>query len=506
MLLGGLTLAAAFPKVGWHPLAWVAIAPLLVALTDATPLRAWWYGILFGVAFRAGTLYWVVHAMTRFGGLALPVAVLGVAVLVLYLAAFWGLFALVVNRAGADRPRAVLLLAATWAGLEYIQSVFLSGFPWALLGYAGAGFLPVAQVADLAGVFILSFVVMLSNGAVAAAVRGRPGWRACAATAAVVIAGVVVYGYGRLSATPAGEVGVTVPVALVQGNVSQDVKWDPSVKERTLHRHLSLSEDGARGGAKLVVWPESSWPDPYGVERDAQASALLAGVARRTGTALVVGTVHVESSEAGTTVANAAVVVDGDGSHAGRYEKSHLVPFGEYLPLQSFLRFLGPLVQAVGAMRAGDPSQPLLSAPIVGVPPFGLAICYEVIFPGLVRQQVRAGAQFLVTITNDAWYGTSSGPYQHFDMARLRAIENRRWLLRAANTGISGIVDPWGRVVQRTEMETEAVVLGEVRARDELTVYARTGDAFAIACALLATVCIAGAIWPRFAGVYGPTV
>ncbi len=504
MLLGGLALAAAFPKVGWHPLAWVAIAPLLVATTDATPLRAWWYGILFGTVFRAGTLYWVVHAMTRFGGLSLPVAVLGAGLLVLYLAAYWGLFALVANRTGADRVQAVLLLAATWTGLEYVQSIFLSGFPWTLLGYAGAASLPVAQVADLAGVFGLSFIVMLSNGAVAAAARGRPGWRASVGIAAVTVAATLVYGYGRLASDATADSGAALAVGLVQGNVSQEIKWEPALKERTLNRHLALSEDGARQGARLVVWPESSWPDPYGVERDAQAAELLTDVARRTGAALVVGTVHVENSADGYTVANAAVVVDGDGSWAGRYEKSHLVPFGEYLPLQGVLRFLGPLVEAVGAMRPGDPAQPLLSAPHVGVPPFGLAICYEIIFPSLVRQQVRSGAQFLITITNDGWYGTSSGPYQHFEMARLRAIENRRWLVRAANTGISGVVDPWGRVTQRTELETEAVVVGEVRPRDGLTLYARTGDAFAIACALLAAVCVAGVLWPRFAFVYGP--
>ncbi len=482
----------------------MAVAPLLIAVTDISPVRAWWYGFLFGAAFRAATLYWVVYAMTRFGGLSLPIAALGAGLLVAYLAAYWGLFALVANRAGIERPEAVLLLAATWTGLEYIQSVLLSGFPWALLGYAGSAYLPVAQVADLAGVYGLSFLVILGNGAFAAAARSRPGWRATALPAVVMLAASILYGYGRLSTGPATDVGTTVPVALVQGNVAQDSKWDPGLRERTLERHLLLSERGARSGARLVVWPESSWPDPYGVERDPQASRLLTAVARRTGAALVVGTVHVADGDAGYTVANAAVVVDADGDWAGRYEKSHLVPFGEYLPLQRYLRFLGPLVQSVGAMRAGDSSQPLLSAPAAGVPPFGLAICYEIIFPSLVSRQVRAGAQFLITITNDAWYGTTSGPYQHFDMARLRAIENRRWLLRAANTGISGVVDPWGRVLERTEMETEAVVVSEVRARHDLTPYVRIGDAFALACALLAAACVAGAVWPRLGWMYRP--
>jgi len=344
---------------------------------------------------------------------------------------------------------------------------------------------------------------MLGNCALAAAVRGRPGWRATAVLAAVILAASVLYGYARLSSGPPIHGGTVVPVALVQGNVAQDTKWDPELRERTLDRHLRLSERGASGGARLVVWPESSWPDPYGVERDARATMLLTGLAQRTGAALVVGTVHVEDTDTGYAVANAAVVVDGDGSWAGRYEKTHLVPFGEYLPLQRFLRFLGPLVQAVGAMRPGDSAQPLLTAPSVQVPPFGMAICYEIIFPSLVRRQVRAGAQFLITITNDAWYGTSSGPFQHFAMARLRAIENRRWLLRAANTGVSGVIDPWGRVLERTEMETEAVVVSEVRTRDDLTLYVRIGDVFALTCTLLALACVAGVIWPRLGWMYG---
>ena len=504
MLVSGLALAAAFPKLGWHPLAWVAVAPLLLAVTVVSPVRAWWYGFLFGVAFRGATLYWVVHAMTRFGGLSLPVAVLAVGLLVAYLAAYWGLFALVANRAGVERLEAILALAATWTGLEFVQSVFLSGFPWVLLGYAGAAYLPFAQVADLAGVYGLSFLVMLGNGALAAAVRARPGWRTSAVVTGVVLSVSILYGYARLSMGPTTDVGVTVPVALVQGNVAQDIKWDQGVKAQTISRHLLLSERGAKNGARLIVWPESSWPDPYGVERDAEASLLLADLAQRTGAALVVGTVYVEDNDAGYTVANAAVVVDGDSGWAGRYEKSHLVPFGEYLPLQGFLKFLGPLVQAVGAMRPGDVSQPLLAAPTSGVPPFGLAICYEIIFPRLVSRQVQAGAQFLVTITNDAWYGTSSGPYQHFEMARLRAIENRRWLLRAANTGITGVVDPWGRILERTEMETEQVVVSAVRARNDLTLYVRTGNVFALACTLLASVCVAGVIWPRFGWLYGP--
>ena len=206
---------------------------------------------------------------------------------------------------------------------------------------------------------------------------------------------------------------------------------------------------------------------------------------------------HVYEEPGGLEVTNAAVLIDRSGNWGGRYEKQHLVPFGEYLPLQRWLRFLGPLVYAVGSLRPGDAEQSLLAAPAHGLPPFGVSICYEVIFPQIARSQVRRGARFLATITNDAWYGTTSGPYQHFAMARMRAIENRRWLVRAANTGVSGVVDPWGRVLQRSHLETEALITARIEPLDGLTVYARLGDSFAWACALVAGIAVAGATMPR---------
>ncbi len=491
VLLGGLALGLAYPKIGWWPLAFVALVPLIVAAGQvrAAP-RAFGLGVLFGVGYRAVTLYWLVHTMHVYGGLALPLAVLGYLLLVLYLAAYQGAFALAAARVPNGSVRAGILLATVWTALEYVQSWLFTGFPWVLLGYTGGASGVLVQAADLFGVWGLSFLVVLVNFAVAAALAEGLRARPAAVGAAVLLLAWGGYGGWRLSqATALGDAALTV--GMLQGNVPQDLKWDPDAKEATLSRHLQLAAEAADRGARLVVWPESSWPDAYGAERDPVARVRLPQLADSTGAAQLVGTVHVEDAGDGFTVSNSATLLDGAGRWRGRYDKSHLVPFGEYLPLQRWLRFLGPLVQAVGVLAPGGANQPLLSVPEQGIDPFGLAICYEIIFPNLVRSQVARGARFLVTITNDAWYGTSSGPYQHFAMVRLRAVENRRYLVRAANTGISGIVDPWGRVLQRSELETEAVLVGQVEGHQAMSLYASVGDVLPRAC-LLVTLLGAG--------------
>jgi len=495
VIAGGAALAAAFPKPDLHLFVWIAVAPLMLAASRADPWAALRYGLLFGMVFRAGNLYWVVEAMTRHGGLPLPAAMLGAGLLMAYLAAYWGLFAMVVQQIGLRARAAPFLIAACWTGLEYFQSWFMTGFPWTPLGYASGRTTLLIQVASIAGVFGLTFLAVLVNAAVAGWLQhGNKVRGPVVAAAGLVLVACAYGGWALGSARPAAD---RLAVGLVQGNVSQDLKWDVGARREILERHVDLSRQAATQGAQLVLWPESSWPDPYGIERDVTAYGQVSRVAMEHTTSIVVGTVRVTMADDGYEVANAAVLLGSDGEVGGAYEKSHLVPFGEYLPFSSLLRWLGPLVQAVGAMRAGDLEQPLLGADHPTLPPFGMSICYEIIFPHMARQQVARGARFLATITNDAWYGTSSGPYQHFAMARMRAVENRRWLVRAANTGISGAVDPWGRVVAATGLEEVAVPVVEIGLRDATTLYQRTGDTLGAVCQLIALLAVVGALRGR---------
>lgn len=485
-----MALALAFPSPDLHLLSWVALVPLFVVARHSSAAQAWWSGVVFGLVFRAGTMYWVVQAMTRFGGLPLPAALAGAAALFGYLAIFPGLFMLALRRLGPASATTPLLAGTVWVGLEFLQGRLFTGFPWLLLGYAGGRSELLLQNADLAGVYGLGFLVVVVNGALATlALDGRKGWRPALATATLL---VLALGYGavRLAEHQPSD-RHDLRVGLAQGNVAQDEKWDAGRVEAIRERYLDLTARAAADGADVVVWPESAWPDPWGLERSVVGVEDLRALARTSGTSVLVGTVRVIEEQEGVQVANAAVLLGADGRLAGAYEKVQLVPFGEYLPFRRWLTFLGPLVQAVGELRAGDADQPLLADPVAGLPPVGLSICYEIIFPSIAREHVRAGAELLATITNDAWYGRSSAPWQHFLMARMRAVENRRWLLRAANTGISGIIDPAGRVTARSELFEEALVSGGVRPRTGLTPYARFGDAFAWACLFVGALAVA---------------
>lgn len=500
VVAGALALTAAFPKADIHALAWVALVPLLLSSAGGDRARGWWLGVLFGFVHQATALYWLSHAMTHFGGLSLPLAAVATLALAAYLAIFWGLLGIVASRADLRHPAGPLLVAAAWAGLAWAQSWLLSGFPWTLLGYAAARTDTLGQLASVTGVYGPGFLAVAINGSIAALLLHR---RAALPSAVLPVAGLLaatLFGIWELAGAPAamGPAGEgALRVGMVQGNVPQDRKWSPEARQQVMQDHLRLTRDAVAEGAQVVFWPESSWPDAYGLERDATAQALLGDIAGSGGVALVVGTVHVGEDPGGDLwVANSAVLVDADGSLGGRYDKTHLVPFGEYLPLRRWLGALGPLVQAVGEMREGSASQPPLRSAAGPLPPVGLSICYEIIFPGIAARQARQGAELLATLTNDAWYGDTSGPYQHVAMARLRAIENRRWLVRAANTGISAVFDPWGRQVVASRLNEQTTLTAAVQPRTGLTLYSRRGDVFAVACALVTGVALLLVGWP----------
>jgi apolipoprotein N-acyltransferase len=276
-----------------------------------------------------------------------------------------------------------------------------------------------------------------------------------------------------------------VRVGLVQGSVEQGQKWDPTRASEIFSRYLELSRRAVRSGARLVLWPESSTPFLF---EESPAADAIRNLARESQTRFLVGSDQVERTSP-PRYFNSAFLIQPDGAVGGVYRKMHLVPFGEYVPFKHVLFFAAPLVEAAGDFSEGD----RVTVFPVGGGSISTAICYEVVFPELARRAVLDGSRLLSTITNDAWYGRTSAPWQHFDQARMRAIEQGRYLVRAANTGISGIVDPYGRVVERSRLFEPAVIVGDVRFLEGLTVYARMGDTFAYACLLLSVVVC---VWP----------
>jgi apolipoprotein N-acyltransferase len=484
--LSGILLALSFPKYGHPAIAWIALTPLLIALSQRLSLsRAFGLGLLTGTIYLWGTLYWLSTVMTRYGGINLAGAVLINAVFVAYLALYPALFAVVVRRLMMAFGSAALIAAPlVWTATELGRMYVFTGFPWVLLGYSQARVLPIAQAASVVGVFGVSAIVAAVGAALAGVVIAR-----ALRPAALVVAGVLsiaVWGNVRANHAELTREGQPVHVGVIQPNVLEEERETPGRAPEILGRDLSLTRDALAKNVSLVVWPESGL-SPYTIDDYPDVAQAIRQTAQRARVSILVGSDQYQWKVDGTRREaeksfNAAFMIGADGSTDAVYRKMHLVPWGEYVPLKNWLTFVGPLVQAIGrGFDAGD---------TITLLPFGnhaisTAICYEIIYPDFVRQFVLRGSELLTTITNDSWFGATSAPYQHFEQASMRAIEEGRYLVRSANTGVSGIVDPYGHVIARTDIFHPAVLVGEVRLLRATTIYTRIGDVFAYASVIV---------------------
>ncbi|MEO5740799.1 MAG: apolipoprotein N-acyltransferase, partial [Vicinamibacterales bacterium] len=404
----GILLALSFPRYGHPILAWVALAPVIVPVFDVhhdgrafSRSRAFLLGFITGLGYFGGTVYWTGTVVTQFGGLPAPVGVVVAAILVAYLSLFPALFTLILGWFGATYGRRAILLApAVWVTTELARTYFWSGFPWLLLGYSQTTVLPIAQFASVVGVFGVSALVALVSTALAYVVisRSRGAMITIGVTAATLVA-VTVWGARRLDHNELAGQGREVRVALIQGNIPQDQKWDVARAGAILNTYLAMTREAAAKGAKFVIWPESSTPFPF--LDDQVGGERIRAVVRETGIELLFGSDQVDHQT--KSYYNAAYLVRKDGTVAGVYQKMHLVPFGEFVPLQQLLFFVGPLVEQAGSFSAG---RDMVMLP-TSYGPISTAICYEIVFPRLVGESVQRGSQLLTTITNDAWYGHS---------------------------------------------------------------------------------------------------
>jgi apolipoprotein N-acyltransferase len=502
-LLSGLLLTAAFPNLGLWPLAFMAWSPMLVATAGRDPGQAFWAGFLAGLAHFSTLLYWIIIVLVQYGNLpwllAGPVFVL----LVGYLALYPAFFVYLLNLAGRRLSLRigglvwVLVGAVCYTGLEYIKSFLLTGFPWEPLGSALAGSLTMVQLADLVGSGGLTFLVVLVNMALAAAFmsfRSR-GWSAAVWPVALGLAVLVVLaGYGAIRLAQVREEmarAESKTVSVVQGSIEQSLKWNPDQRIFTMLTYRDLTQKAAANKPWLVVWPETAMP--FFFQNDQTATEWLEAMVRETGSALLFGGPAFEEVGQETHYFNRAYLLDGRGKVLDHYDKVHLVPFGEYVPLQKYLTFVKKLTQAAGDYVAG-PGARVLTLDGTGL---GVLICYESIFPELARRQVQAGSDYLVVITNDAWFGRSSAPYQHFSMAVLRAVENRRAVIRAANTGISGLILPSGETVETLGLFERQQLTGSLPSLEIRTIYTAWGDLTSIICFVVMVLFLAAPFMRR---------
>jgi apolipoprotein N-acyltransferase len=483
-VLSGLLLTIGYPKwdQGWT--AWIALIPLLVALRNSTPARSFLLGWSTGMVFFTFTLSWVTESMHRYGHLPLWASTFFLLLLAAVLALYIGLFGWLTRWLSLRTGFPMILWSPTvWVTVEMVRAHLFTGFPWALLGYTQYREIPIIQISDLTGVYGVSFLIVLANAAAADFIRSRGREWKGGVVAASIITLVVLYGQWRLSTfdSPVG----TLKIGLVQGNVDQGRKWDPEYREEIFGRHTRLTRDAAAAGAELVVWPEAA--TPFLFERDLHFRLRLEALARESGVSLLFGSPSIQLSPDNPKrpfLLNSAYLLSKRAELVGRYDKLHLVPFGEYVPLGRLLFFVEKMVDGIGDFIPGH-DYTVLDWPQAG---FGVVICYEVIFPDLVRRFVGGGAQFMATITNDAWFGRTAAAYQHFSMVTLRAVENRVAFVRAANTGISGVIEPSGRIRSATDLFIETVLVEAIPVGSpaaEKTFYTRWGDLFSYGCVIL---------------------
>ncbi|MGD1215315.1 MAG: apolipoprotein N-acyltransferase [Terriglobales bacterium] len=527
---------AIFPLPGMYGLAWVAVAPLLVAilrarapetlqldgqarLLPATPWQGFVLGYVCGILWLAGTCYWIFDTMHRYGGLPIPAAVLALILFCMYVGLYHGMFGLLLAlvagskivgskiveskaaASGASIRRALVAAPFLWVAVELARTR-ITGFPWELLGYAQTGNFALTRIATLVGVYGLSFEIVLVNSVFAAAFLAAKEQRKRLLVAACVA--TVILQTGQLLAPPPFATDHTA--LLVQPNIpiQEGAMWTKEYFQGTLRdltatslhpagEHPAGEPAGEKAGRRydLIVWPES--PSPF-YTNDPMFRDAVSEMASQSGSWVVAGSIGItpamHSGGESSQIFNSAALVSPQGEWVGRYDKVHLVPFGEYLPFPQLFAFAGGLTKEVGEFQRGASRTPLNA----GGERLGMFICYESIFPDEVRQGPLRGAQVLLNISNDGWYGDSGAWKQHLQQTQMRAIENGRWLLAGTNTGMTASIDPYGRIVAATERKIRTALAAPYALSSGTTFYTRHGDWFAYLCAIIS----AGALIARF--------
>jgi apolipoprotein N-acyltransferase len=488
--VSGVLLACSFPSaaIGW--LAFVALAPMVAAIASAdSALEAFLLGWLGYAITWLITVPWVIKVMSQYGGLPYATGVTLFVAMSIYLGLYGGLFSFLVSllHLGA-RFRGWLLVPLAWAATEYARTYLFSGFPWNLISAAIINYTALIRVDRWVGPYATGALVMLPSIVLAWLLVTRPGRRSAlrvAGAVAICVALWSVIGAVALSVDRREERSDRshrYRAALIQPNISQEMRWSDTSTVDIFQRMVRLSEAASAVHPDVIIWPESTVPLTYATTDFFRR--FIETLSRKEHADIILGSIAEDANDS-TKLWNAAYLVT-DGVTVGHYDKIKLVPFGEYVPLRKMLFFAKKLVHAVGEFQFGTRETPL-----VGKLHYGMAICYEIVFPRVVAQQVRSGGDVLVTITNDAWYDGTSAPLQHLNMARMRAVEADRYLLRAGTTGISAFVDPDGRLLQSLEMNRQGILFPEFHARHSETAYVRFGDWFAwLAIAILAVTVI----------------
>lgn len=473
-------LTLAFPRFDVEPLAFVALVPLLVAFEGLNVRQGAWLGYIFGLHWNIFLLYWLSPASTP-----------GFICAVIYLGLYGALFGfLYVAATRYGRLPAIVCAPLLWVAIEWLRSVGYLAFPWGLLAHTQYKWNLLIQLADVAGSWPVSLVVVAVNVLLYYILKNRrhvATWLRAGGASAALVAVLCLYGaFARV--TP--DEGPAIRVSVLQPNIDQDVKWDPAYRDETMRILVDLSYEAKREGADLVVWPETATPFylfedsyyqemVYDVAADMDVYLLTGTVERKPRPDIVRGWDHYRY--------NAAALITPARAVAGRYAKVRLVPFGEHIPWEADLPVITDTLFAESGDFTPGPGWEVIRSSDYDL---GCLICYEAVFPDISRAYARRGADFLVNVTNEAWFGRTNAPYQTLASAVFRAVENRSWFVRSANTGVTCFIDPNGRVVRKSKIYVRNQLTDDVYPRQYLTFYARHGDWFAhVVAAAAALLC-----------------
>lgn len=471
-ILAGLILAAAMPKPGIWAAAWFGLVPLLLALRGSRPRDAAVYGLITGCAYYGIILFW----LTIFGYLPWALVVLK--------ETFWlMLFAVIASWLMPERIGwwGYLAVPAAWTAIQWARLLGPLGFTWGSLAHTQADNLPIIQMASTTGPWGIDFLICLFSLALMGtflAAHERRRFRP-AGVIALVIGAVWIGGFAALDSGDSGYRGTKI--AIIQGNTPHEINAPPDYSVDSFRTYERLSRRAAEGKPDFIIWPETTIPEDIAPDT---WGALISRLARETGTGYIVGGYDASGQSESY---NAAHFYDRTGRKLGVYHKVHLVPYGEYVPLRERMPWLKRYGIRDVDVRPGK-SHNLVETDIGKL---GTIICFESLFPAVARQEVSRGAEALVIITNDAWFLQTQAARHHMMMAKLRAVENRRWVVRAAATGISAVIDPYGRPQGELPVFTQGILTGSIARLQSLTPYARFGDWFVFACLAILAGCLA---------------
>ncbi len=488
-VLSGLLLFLSFPKFGHWALAWICLVPLLYTLRGRDMAGAFLLGLTSGLIFNVGLLYWVSGVVVQYGHLPLYLGIFVMLLLAFYLSLYVSLFAAGVTYFDRRQVPLVITAPVLWILLEYGKANLLTGFPWGNLAHAQYLNLPMIQIADVTGTYGISFLLVLVN-AVLCDLITRKESQFIILTELVVgsllLSAAYSYGVYRLADTAAHIRNTPAkPVSIVQGNIDQSIKWDPRFQAETIRIYADLSGKAALSSPDLIVWPETA--TPFFFQQTEEKHGEVLAVARNSKAFLIFGSPSYRRIDNRMYFQNSAYLLSPQGGILGKYDKVHLVPYGEYVPLRRFFPLVEKLAVGIGDFLPGEGFEPLS----LDGAKAGILICYEAIFPEISRAYRERGASFLVNLTNDAWFGKSSAPYQHLAITAFRAVENRLFIMRAANTGVSAFIAPTGEILSRTGLFETTVLQGIFHVMEGRTFYSRFGDFFVYLCmAFFVMICI----------------